>query len=56
MILFFGMQLIPLGYGILYLIHSVKKRRTGQAVAMLVLLLVLLASFTVLLWEFFAMP
>ena len=33
MILFFGMQLVPLGYGIAYLVHSAAKRRKGQAAA-----------------------
>ena len=56
MLLFFGMQLIPLAYGVLYLAHSFKARRTGQGIAALVLLLVLLASLSALLWEFLAVP
>ncbi|MBQ1632451.1 MAG: hypothetical protein II049_06475 [Clostridia bacterium] len=56
MILFFGMQLVPLVYGTMYLIHSFKKKRTGQGIAALSLLLILLASLAVLLWEFLAVP
>lgn len=56
MILFFGMQLVPLAYGLLYLIHSFKKHRTGQAIAALFLLVILLASLSILLWEFLAVP
>jgi hypothetical protein len=56
MILFFGMQLVPLAYGILYLVHSFRKRRRGQGIAALSLLLVLLASLSVLMWEFLTLP
>ena len=56
MLLFFGMQLVPLAYGTLYLVHSFKKKRAGQALATLALLVLLLASLSVLAWEFFAMP
>ena len=56
MILFFGMQLLPLGYGILYLFHSAKKRRRGQAAACGALLFVQIAVLAVLLWEFLSMP
>ncbi len=56
MLLLFGMQLLPLGYGILYLLHSVRKRRRGQAIACGALLLILLAILSVLLWEFLTMP
>ena len=56
MLLFFGMQLVPLAYGALYLLHSFKKRRAGQAFATLALILLLLASLSVLAWEFFAAP
>ena len=55
MLLFFGMQLVPLAYGILYLVHSFKKKRAGQALAALALI-VLLASLSVLAWEFLAAP
>ena len=37
MLLFFGMQLIPMTYGILYLVHSFRMRRRGQALATLAL-------------------
>lgn len=53
---FFGMQLIPLAYGLLYLVHSFRTRRRGQVIAIAVLLLLLLSSLTVLLWEFLAAP
>ena len=56
MILFFGMQLVPLAYGALYLWHSFKRRRWGQALAALALILLLLASLSVLAWEFLAAP
>lgn len=56
MILFFGMQLLPVGYAILYLRHSVRKRRRGQALAIGVLLLLELSACAVLLWEFCFMP
>lgn len=56
MLLFFGMQLVPLAYGTLYLWHSFKKRRTGQALAALTLILLLLASLSVLAWEFLTAP
>ena len=56
MILFLSMQLVPLAYASLYLIHSIRKRRKAQGVAILVLMLLLLASIAVLLWEFFAVP
>ena len=56
MILFFGVQLAPLLYGVAYLVHSFRNRRRGQGIATGVLLLVLSASLSVLLWEFFAVP
>jgi len=56
MILYFGMQFVPLAYGILYLYHSFQKRRTGQGIAALSLLLVLLAALSVLMWEFLTAP
>ena len=56
MILFFGMQLLPLGYGILYLVHSAQNRRWGQTAACGVLLLILIAVLSVLLWEYLSMP
>ena len=56
MLLFFGMQLIPLAYGTLYLWHSFKRRRAGQAFAALALILLLLASLSVLAWEFLTVP
>lgn len=56
MVLFFGMQLIPVVYGVLYLVHSFKRKRREQGIAALSLLLVLLASLSVLLWEYFAVP
>ena len=56
MILFFGMQMIPIAYGVLYLVHSVRKRRTGQGIATGVLLLLLLLALSVLLWEYLAAP
>jgi len=56
MLLFFGMQLIPMTYGILYLVHSFRMRRRGQALATLALFLLLLASLSVLAWEFLAAP
>lgn len=56
MLLYFGMLGLPIAYGVLYLRHSVRKRRRGQAVAFGALLLCLLASAAILLWEFLASP
>ena len=56
MILFFGMQLLPFGYGILYFRHSIRKRRKGQAIAIGALLTLELAVSVILLWEYLAMP
>ena len=56
MILFLGMQLVPLAYGILSLRHSVKRKKRGQAVAFGTLLLLSTAATAALLWEFLAMP
>ncbi len=56
MILFFGMLLLPLGYGGLYLYHSVRKSRRGQAAAIGALLLLCTAAAALLLWEFYRMP
>ncbi|MBQ6236351.1 MAG: hypothetical protein IJK54_10580 [Clostridia bacterium] len=56
MLLFFGMQLVPLAYGVLYLMHSFKTRRTGQALATLTLIVLLLTLLSVLAWEFFTAP
>lgn len=56
MILFFGMQLASLGYGFLYLLHSIRKRRGGQAAATGALLLACMLALAVLLWELIAMP
>lgn len=56
MIVLIGMELLPLGFGLLYLCHSVRRKRRGQAIAIGVLLLVMLAALAVLLWEFYSMP
>lgn len=56
MILFFGMQLFPIGYGLLYLFHSIRKKRGGQAIAIGALLMLELSACIVLLWEFLATP
>ena len=56
MILFFGMQLLPIGYGFLYLFHSIRKRRRGQTAAICALLVLELSACAVLLWEFLSMP
>ena len=56
MILFFGMQLLPVGYEILYLRHSIQKRRKGQAIATGVLLTLDLLISALFLWEYLAMP
>ena len=56
MVLFFGMQLLPVGYAILYLRHSIGKRRRGQALAIGSLLAIELCACTLLLWEFLRMP
>ena len=56
MILFFGMQLVPLAYGLLYLVHSFRQRRREQGIAILTLLLILAAALSVLLWEYLSAP
>ena len=56
MILFFGMQFVPLLYGLLYLVHSFQKRRWGQGIAIGALILILCAVNAVLLWEFLTVP
>ena len=56
MILYFGIQLVPVVYGLLYLVHSFRRRRRGQGIATLALLLVLAALLSVLLWEYLAVP
>ncbi len=54
MFLFLGFQLLPLGYGTAYLVHSIKKKRWGQTAATAVLLLVLLGVLALLLQEFYS--
>ncbi|MBR0507758.1 MAG: hypothetical protein IJJ86_04035 [Clostridia bacterium] len=56
MIWFFGMQLFVLGYGSAYLVHSVKKKRIPQAIAIAALLFLQLAAAGLLLWEYRRMP
>ena len=56
MILLFGMQLLPLAFGALYISHSVRNGRRAQAAAIAALLLVLTAVLGTLLWEFCTMP
>ena len=56
MILYIGMLLLPLGYGALYLYHSIRRRRIGQAIAVGALLLLCASAGSVLLWEFHTMP
>lgn len=56
MILMVGMLLLPIGYGGLYLAHSIRTKRRGQALSVGALLLVCASAEAVLLWEFFALP
>jgi hypothetical protein len=56
MIWFFGMQLITLGYGGAYLVHSVKKKRIAQTVVTAALLSVQLAAAWILLRMYRNMP
>lgn len=56
MILFFGMQTLPLAYGVLYLFHSFRVGRKGQGIAIASLLLAFCAANAILLWEFFSVP
>ena len=56
MALFVMMELVPVVYGFLYLVHSVRKRRRGQGIAIGILLLILIASLGTLLWEYLAVP
>ena len=56
MILYFGMQLLPLGFGVLYFLHSIRKSRRGQAAAILSLLIVELGLTGLLVWEYLVLP
>lgn len=53
MIAYFVMQLAPLIYGALYLIHSLRRRRFRQAATVGALLLLTIAALAVLLYRFF---
>ena len=56
MIGFFAMELMPLLFGVAYELHSLRRRRYPQVAAVGVLLLLLSAALSVLLWEFLAVP
>lgn len=56
MILYLLLSLFPVGYGVMYLIHSIRKRRRGQAVSIMALLLLDSALSTVLIWEYLVLP
>ncbi len=56
MILYLALQLIPIVYGTLYFRHSIRKKRTGQAIAILLLMLPVLSAAGILLWEFLKPP
>ncbi len=56
MIYLFALSLLPVGYGGLYLLFSIRNRRPAQAVAVAVPILLLLAVLGVLLWEFLRLP
>ena len=56
MVLFLMTELVPIAYGLLYLAHSIRTRRTGQGIVIGILLLLLLAALGTLLWEYLAVP
>lgn len=56
MIRFFLLMLLPLGYCIAYIVHSIRNRHAAQAAAVAVLLLLLCAVLALLLWEFLTLP
>ena len=56
MILFFGMQLLPLAYGTAYLFHSIRQRRAGQGIAIAILFLLELLLNGTLLWLYLRVP
>ncbi len=56
MMLYLALLLIPIGYGTLYFYHSMRKKRSGQAIAILLLLLSVLSAAGILLWEFLKLP
>jgi hypothetical protein len=56
MIPYLLISLVPLGYGVLYLVHSVRHKRRAQAVSIGALLLFGLAASSLLLWEYLKMP
>lgn len=56
MVLYLLLSILPLGYGVLYLIHSIRTKRRGQAASIAALLLFDSALSAVLLWEYLALP
>lgn len=56
MLWFLLLLLIPIGYSLLYLGHSVKTKRRAQAIAVGTLVLLNLGATALLLWEFIALP
>jgi hypothetical protein len=56
MIWFLGLELLPVGYCILYLRHSIRQKRYAQTAAVAALILPMLTALALLLWEFFALP
>jgi len=56
MLWFLLLLLIPIAYAGLYVLHSVRKKRRKQALAVGSLLMLNLAAAALLLWEFVALP
>lgn len=53
---FLTLLLIPIGYAVLYVAHSVRQVRRGQALAVGALVLLNLGASALLLWEFLKLP
>ena len=51
-----AIALLPVGYGSLYLLFSIKQKRFAQAAAIAVPMLLLSGMLAVLLWEFLHLP
>ena len=56
MVEFLLLLLLPAGYGGLYILHSVRKRRVRQAIAAAVPLLLLLGLIALLCFEYLSIP
>jgi hypothetical protein len=56
MVFLLAISLLPVSYGGLYLMYSIRHKRFAQAAAIAVPMLLLLGMLAVLLWEFLRLP